>query len=221
MKACKRAPWLIRRDIEKVVVPVISELKAFGIPDKRIVQIFLNYPLVVSQPVCVVTEGLSKLKSLGMNPDTMTFINGLAAMVTMKKTTWDRKMQLYMSFGWSEEDVLLAFARQSTCMMISDEKIKKMMGFFKDTLNWDSIMMVKRVALLTVSLENRILPRCAVMELLGKKGLWKGMPSLYTLLCISEKQFEERFVENYKEKVPGLYDAYLGMTEFSGFSQLF
>jgi mTERF domain-containing protein, mitochondrial len=215
-KACDRGPWLLRNDLEKTLMPIVKELKAFGVPDYRIVQLSVSNPLALSYPVSNIREGLNKLKGMGMKPDTTTFITGLTSMVSTKKETWERKMQLYMSFGWSEEDVLMAFARQPTCMMLSDDKIKRMMGFFTNKLSWDPAIIVKRVSLLTVSLENRIIPRCAVMEVLRKKGLWNGKPSMYTLLCISEKQFEERFVENYKEKIPGLCDAFIGRTKFSG-----
>ncbi|XP_078157506.1 uncharacterized protein LOC144553283 [Carex rostrata] len=218
LKACQRGPWLLRNDIQKTVLPVVSELKAFGVLANRIGQMFVTNPLVLSPPVTVIRETLNKLKGLGMNPDSTIFVSGLVVMVATKKTTWERKLQLYKSFGLSEDDVLSAFSRQPTCMLLSDDKIKKMMGLFKDTFNWDSAMVVKRVALLTVSLEKRIIPRCAVMEVLIERGLWNGKPSLYTLLCISEKRFEERFIENYKDKVPGLRVAYQGRMEYSGFA---
>ena len=68
-----------------------------------------------------------------------------------------------------------------------------------------------------MTLKKRIVPRCAIYQVLVTNGLNKtNNISLVTLLWISEKQFFNKFVNCHEEEAPELLKLYkekLGLTK--------
>lgn len=67
--------------------------------------------------------------------------------------------------------------------------------------------------ILLFSLEKRIVPRFAVMQVLMSRCVIQKQLNLYTLLVGSELNFLNKFVTKYEEVVPELLMAYQGKGE--------
>ena len=48
----------------------------------------------------------------------------------MTKSTWDKKVDTYKKWGWTDDEILAAFKKHTWCMMVSEEKMTAVMDFF-------------------------------------------------------------------------------------------
>ncbi|KAK4846643.1 hypothetical protein QYF36_020243 [Acer negundo] len=81
-------------------------------------------------------------------------------MAAISKSYWEKKKEILMNLGWSEDEFYFAFKRQPIFVLTSGKKIKILMDFFVEKLGLKPLDIVSRPNLLLVSLEGRIIPRC-------------------------------------------------------------
>lgn len=147
------------------------------------------------------------IREMGFNPLSTMFIHGVAAVSRFNTLTWNKKMALFRSLGWSHREVVLAFAKQPNCMMLSEQKIRKAMDYYVKTMQWGPSHVSAHPVLLCLSLEKRVMPRCSVIRVLESKGLETRTSSVHFLI-ISEKDFLNKYVNEYKLRVPEVLEAY-------------
>ncbi|KAJ6388028.1 hypothetical protein OIU77_026570 [Salix suchowensis] len=128
----------------------------------------------------------------------------------MSESAWGKKIDVFKSVGWTEEEVLGVFKRFPCLLLSSEEKIRGMMDFFLNKMKLERQTIVANPVLLKLSFSNRVLPRCNVLKFLKSKKLIKGEKNVATFLKLSEKDFMERCVTKYEDKVPGLLEMYGG-----------
>ncbi|CAL0328205.1 unnamed protein product [Lupinus luteus] len=155
-------------------------------------------------------KAVDEVKELGLDPSKGTFVTALTAKLGLSKLTWNAKVDVYKRWGWSEEDIVAAFRRNPTSMLVSKDKIDATMSFWVNQLGWDSSVLALSPAVLGLSLEKRVIPRAYVVEYLITKGLRKKNASLITPFLLSEKLFLEKYVQNFKEETSELLKLYLG-----------
>ncbi|KAK1293592.1 hypothetical protein QJS10_CPB17g01584 [Acorus calamus] len=109
-------------------------------------------------------------------------------------------MELYMSFGWSEDDIVSAFKKQPQIMAISKDKITRMMDFFLNESRWGLSFVSRYPNMLLFSLEKTIIPRYSVTRVLMSHGLLKRDVNLHTVFHMKEEKFLEKYVIKYQEK---------------------
>ncbi|OVA02266.1 Mitochodrial transcription termination factor-related [Macleaya cordata] len=148
------------------------------------------------------------------------FTHAVRVIAGMSKSSWERKLMVYREFGWSDNDILSAFKKQPYCMLISEEKIRRVVEFFLEKLKLKPSEILYRPTLLRFSLEKRIVPRCAVVKILYSKGIKRKKLIMSTVLNMSERNFLEKFVIKYQETTPEVMKAYKGGIEFAGFGEV-
>ncbi|KAL5541820.1 hypothetical protein UlMin_009530 [Ulmus minor] len=206
--AFKRDPKSLLANIAKNVVPNVDLLKELGVPKSNIATLFLYQPRTFLVSSGRFREIVEEVKEMGFNVSKMKFLLAVFAFRAMKKSTWEKKVGLFMKWGWSEEDVYKAFMRSPWCLMASEDKIVAYMDFFTNKMGWKAELLAKRPSFLTLSLEKRVIPRALVFEVLLSKGLVKKDPSLRMLLDTTEKKFLQTFVLRYEKEAPELLKLY-------------
>ncbi|MBA0566073.1 hypothetical protein Golob_010923 [Gossypium lobatum] len=106
---------------------------------------------------------------MGFNPPSMSFVLAVTVLNFMPKSSWDRKLDVYKKWGWSEKEVVEAFRKNPS-----------------------------RPGVLTQSLEKRIVPRGLFVRDLLSKGLVKKELSVQALFEASEKSLIDKLVNRYK-----------------------
>ncbi|XP_043697012.1 uncharacterized protein LOC122647745 [Telopea speciosissima] len=159
---------------------------------------------------------VEEIKQMDFDLSKYTFMRALSVFTSMKKSTWKQKLEAYRRWGFSENEILLAFRRYPSFMTASEKKIMSHMNFFVNKMGWEREVIITRPQLLALSLEKRILPRCSVLQVLILKGLVKEDLKIGHLLIKSEKHFLENFVKIYEKEVPHLLDLYKGITSLLG-----
>ncbi|KAI7980561.1 hypothetical protein LOK49_Contig135G00009 [Camellia lanceoleosa] len=89
-------------------------------------------------------------------------------------------------------------------MVSSEHKIMRVMEFFVNKMGWDSSFLARSPILIGFSLEKRIVPRCAMYQVLLLKGLIKNSFNLTTMLKKLEKWFLTKVVNCHEEEAPEL-----------------
>ncbi|KAG5229758.1 Toc64 family protein [Salix suchowensis] len=71
----------------------------------------------------------------------------------LRESGWERRLGLYKSWGWSEDDVLAAFIKEPWCMMTSDDKIMAVMDFLVNNMDCEPSFIAKNPYLMKPGLK--------------------------------------------------------------------
>ncbi|XP_043697296.1 uncharacterized protein LOC122648100 [Telopea speciosissima] len=211
----KREARFINCDIQ-TVARNIAILRENGVTESIILRLLTYYPTSLTPKNNLFKEMVEEIKQMDFDLSKYTFMRALSVFTSMKKSTWKQKLEAYRRWGFSENEILLAFRRYPSFMTASEKKIMSHMNFFVNKMGWEREVIIMRPQLLALSLEKRILPRCSVLQVLILKGLVKEDLKMGHLLIKSEKHFLENFVKIYEKEVPHLLDLYKGNTSLLG-----
>ncbi|XP_047312768.1 uncharacterized protein LOC124916076 [Impatiens glandulifera] len=167
-------PWMFREDPVKCMAPKIAILREKGVPLSKLSYLFTYHSCRRSsllQSHSQFEKAVKKVVELGVNPSKFVFVTALHAVSGLSDSTWNDKIKAFKKYGWSEDNIRLAFTRQPQIISMSEQKISSMMDFFVSGLGMKPGAIAKTPWILIYSLENRIIPRCSIISLLKSKGL--------------------------------------------------
>ncbi|XP_019415868.1 PREDICTED: uncharacterized protein LOC109327259 isoform X2 [Lupinus angustifolius] len=180
-----------------------------GVAESHICCLLQSRPSILLSDFNHLKEAVNEVKAMGFDdPSKVTFVIALLARRAMSKSRWDAKVEVFKSWGWSEENVLEAFRKEPKCMLSSKDKINEVMRLWVSQLGWNSLALVDGPGMFGYSLEKRIIPRAFVVQYLLAKGLRKKNASLFSPFVISDKLFIEKYVESFKEERSELLKLY-------------
>lgn len=151
---------------------------------------------------------MEEVKLLGFDPLKLSFALALLAKRAVSKPLWDAKVEDLKKWGWSEDEILVAFRNQPNLMLRSREKLNAVMGFWVGKLGWDHSALIASPTLFSYSLEKRVVPRALVVQYLLSKGLVKKSASLVTPFGMSDEMFLRKYVKRFTEETPRLLELY-------------
>jgi mTERF domain-containing protein len=129
----------------------------------------------------------------------------ISARQNLLKPKLESSFELCKRWGWSKDMALASFKRFPSCMLSSEENITKKMDFLVKKTGWPSSNIATNPAVIKLSLEKRIIPRCLVVQILQEKGLAVG-----TFLKPTERKFLEQFVIRLQDDATELLNVYEG-----------
>lgn len=171
--------------------------------------LFAHFPEALLQNHDELVETVSEVVEMGFDPKKTVFV--LAVHVVSGKgnrSIMERCKEVYSKWGWSEDDIAVAFRKHPNCMILSERKINHTMEYLVKEMEWPARRIAQCPVILFFSLERRIGPRCAVIKVLLNKGLLKRDFSLSTFLLPPEERFLDKFVVGYQDEVPELMSVY-------------
>ncbi|XP_057481117.1 uncharacterized protein LOC130768129 [Actinidia eriantha] len=205
LAAIKSHFGLLLFDRQTHVKPNIETLREVGVPNANIMYLLKNQPRAFMTSSNRFRQIVEEVEKIGFNPSATTFVTAVHALSAMTKSTWEKKVDVYKKWGWTDDEILLAFKKYPWCMTVSENKINRVMEFLVNKMGLESSLVASRPKLVSLSLEKRTVPRCAVYQVLLSKGLiMSNAISLMTLLVSSEKRFIEKVVNRYKDEAPEL-----------------
>ncbi|OVA04401.1 Mitochodrial transcription termination factor-related [Macleaya cordata] len=220
----KRWPEIVGCNLEVDVKPNIATFQDHGVPDCNIIKFFISTPRTLGLPREDFNETIEVVKKIGIDPSTPTFLSAFRAIALTSKqnwadkwTIWENKFTVFRNLGWSENDILSMFKKNPGCMVGTQRRIRRGLVFFIEKYKWKPSEFLLHPWLLRLSLEKKIIPRCAVFEILKSKGIIGEELKVTSALKVSEKDFIEKYVTKYQEQVPEVKEAYKkGGDEFVG-----
>ena len=143
---------------------------------------------------------------MGILPSNPMYVHTLRVILYMTKFSWERKLNVFESLGWSYDDFIPTFKRNPFCLCCSEEKLKQSMDYFVNTVKLDRKVIIDDPKLLAFSLKKRIVPRYIIWKILEERNL--NPPKLIWMFTIQEKVFLERCVARYLDTNPDLLRFY-------------
>ncbi|KAK1566730.1 hypothetical protein Q3G72_003469 [Acer saccharum] len=209
-RALLKVSLVIGRNFEKIIVPNINTLRAYGVPEPHIVKLFLLAPRSFLLRFDLFEKRVDAIEKMGFEPTSKSFTLAVRSMATISKSNWEKKKEILINLGWSEDEFYFAFKRQPLFVLTSGKKIEILMDFFVEKLGLKPSYIVRRPNLLLFSLEGRIIPRWSVIKVLKSKKLLEKDVDVGLYLAVNSKQFEKKFVIPYMDKTPEVMRAYQG-----------
>ncbi|OWM87216.1 transcription termination factor MTERF8, chloroplastic [Punica granatum] len=205
ISAMRRTSWVFLLDYTKNLAPNMEHLSKLGVPKSCLSLLFAHFPEALLKSHEEFVENAREVVEMGFDLKKTVFV--LAVHVISGKgnrAIMERCKEVYARWGWSEDDIKVAFRKHPNCMILSEKKIDRTMEYLVNEMKLPARRISQCPAILFFSLEKRIIPRCEVIKVLLKKGLLKRDFSLSTFLLPPEERFLDRFVEGYQEEAPEL-----------------
>lgn len=206
----RRTSWIFNLDLEGRLKPNVDYLKEVGVPQRFITFAFVNStPIFFKDRVEFKRIG-EEVKQMGFDPLKSTFILAMKARTGEGCVAlWNQSIEVYSKWGWTQEDIRMAYTRHPGCMVISEKKISAALDFLVNNLGRESRSIARCPQVLFYSLKGRIVPRCSVAHLVSLEGLIDKDWSLTNVHSLVENKFLAKYVTRHIEKMPQLYDFYL------------
>ncbi|KAL9462119.1 hypothetical protein AB3S75_000172 [Citrus x aurantiifolia] len=147
---------------------------------------------------------------MGFSTDSRMFVHGLDALCCFSEETVDRKLDLFRSYGFSKEEFMEMFRRAPGIIRSSEESLKSRLEFFLKEIKFKKSVLVHNPVCLMLSVENRVIPRYRVFQIVMSRGMLKKELSFCSMLLLSEENFLEKFVLSFGEDAEELLLAYKG-----------
>ncbi|KAH7565810.1 hypothetical protein JRO89_XS08G0020400 [Xanthoceras sorbifolium] len=142
-------PRILLSDVDRILKPKIEFFQEMGLlanhnePRKEIVKEHaflescgivgsqLSFLLKARHMIFVMEESelrdlVSRVLNLGFSVNSRIFVYGLAVVSGLSKETFDRKLELIRSFGFTKHEVMEMFQKQPTMLGKSEEQLKVM-----------------------------------------------------------------------------------------------
>ena len=180
----------------------------YGVCDSAIARLLLTRPTILVLIDFDFISALEEVKGLGFDPSTTAFGTALVTKQCMSKILWDKKVDVFKRWGWSDEVVIRVFRRRPCLKLTSIDKINLVMSFWVNQMGWDPLALAKCPLVFSYSLPKSIIPRASVLQFLLMKGLLKKNASLAAPFAYSEKMFLSKFIFSFEEESDYLLKLY-------------
>ncbi|GAB4855174.1 hypothetical protein Ancab_023801 [Ancistrocladus abbreviatus] len=192
----RRLSWF-QLDFKKTLCPNVTLLKEIGVPESKIGFLLFNFSRVMMIQHVEFRSLVDEVVELAFDASKTTFVLAIYVQWKVNKPTRDRCFKVYKEWGWSDDDISLAFKKSPLCLLLSGKKLMRISDFLMNKMGYTAGEIARTPFVLGLSLERRIIPRCSVLKVLFSKGLMEQNPGLSFALLCPEKKFLKYFVSKY------------------------
>ncbi|XP_055834662.1 transcription termination factor MTERF5, chloroplastic-like [Solanum dulcamara] len=115
--ALKKSPWLLTFGAHHTMETNLLLLKNCGVPDEGIKKLVLRNPRYFSQNPEWIKGVLHRVENDFRVPlDSSMFPYGFHTLASQKKCTLDRKIGIFKSFGWTDNEIIEMFRKFPYCI---------------------------------------------------------------------------------------------------------
>ncbi|KAK7400045.1 hypothetical protein VNO78_11244 [Psophocarpus tetragonolobus] len=203
-----RCVWILPK--YKIFMDNIVFLESFGIAGSHLGMLLKLQPSLFVAQQSTIGNYVSRAIDMGFHKSSRMLVHAIHSISSVSYKTFRRKLELINSFGFSMEEGLQMFRRSPTLVRTSEKKLKVGMKFFLHTIMLPKSVLVHLPKVLMYSMEDRVIPRYRVFQLVKSKNLCKKAPSYTYLLCLSEEMFLNKYISRFRENAEELLVAYKG-----------
>lgn len=209
VKSIKRDGNILVRVIMGNVARNVEFLRGVGLPQACISFMLMSFPYVAYQSPVKLKRCVEDIVNMGFVPSQIKYILAVNVKCGLSKSTWERRMMIYRSWGLSDQEILLGFGKHPAMMYIADENIARTMDVYVNKMGYEAVTIARNPYVLFFNLERRIIPRCRVIKVLMLKGLVKTTSKPSCFMIPSEEEFLDRYVRKYEDDLPELDKVYV------------
>ncbi|KAL5751743.1 hypothetical protein ACOSQ2_022250 [Xanthoceras sorbifolium] len=188
----------------------IAVLESCGIVGSRLSMLLWHQPMIFVMEESKLRDLVSRVLDMGFSVDSGMFVHGLCTVYGLSEENFEKKLEIFRSFGFTKDEFMEIFRRAPVLPRASEKKLKLGMEFFLNKVELEKEVLIRVPWCLMLSLEERVIPRYNVMQILRSKRLLKKDLRFISVLNISEKKFLEKFVEKFTDDAEELLEAYKG-----------
>ncbi|KAL6605916.1 hypothetical protein ACP70R_041569 [Stipagrostis hirtigluma subsp. patula] len=209
LQAVRTNSYLLSSDLERVVKPNVALLMECGLDACDIAKLSVPVPRLLTTSPERVRAMVVRAEAVGVPRGSGMFRHALLAVAFLSEEKIAAKVEfLKKTFGWSDAEVGIAVAKLPLVLKQSKDRLHRMSEFLITEVGLEPEYIANRPALLTYSLERRLMLRHYVVKFLKENGLLEHDRSFYTAVQVSENVFKEKFIRPYKEAAPSLDQDY-------------
>ncbi|KAL2528062.1 Mitochondrial transcription termination factor family protein [Forsythia ovata] len=205
--ALSRCSW-IATSTERLSANLTYFEKECGIRRPQVAMLMKRQPRIFIFPESHVKGLVARALEMGFLLDSKMLVHGIFTLNCIGVETYNRKLKLLRSFGFSEDECREMFRKVPSLLRTSEAKLRFGLEFFLETNNLKKSSMVQYAGSLMYSMEERVVPRYRVLEVLKEKGFVENGPSLLYALRFREEEFVEKFISRFPDDAEELLMAY-------------
>ncbi|KAL4571581.1 hypothetical protein LXL04_018344 [Taraxacum kok-saghyz] len=114
--AIRRCAWVLDWDFESNVIPNMQIVRDVGVPGSKMLYVLTYQPRDFLVTTDQFKKAVDEVVEMGFDPLKTSFMLAVHAVRSMSKSTWEKKMEIYEKWGWSKEQILVAFRTDPWCM---------------------------------------------------------------------------------------------------------
>lgn len=199
----------IFHDREEKLKSAILLLQRLGVEGDALSELVAKQPRLLMTSEENVLESFKQAESLGIRKGSKMFSIAMRAILGTEKGKIEQRLQCMRSLGFSEKQILDLVRRQSSILGISEEKLRRHLGFLVNSVELSLDDLVKYPSLLGYSLETRIIPRYRVLKALKSMQISNIGMHFPSIVYLTEERFLAKYIDSNAESSV-LWDIYYG-----------
>lgn len=206
----RRCNWVANLNPETRLKSNVSYLVECGIVGSQLSMLLKRQPRLFVMRESDLRDLVNKVLDMGVLKDSRMLVHALHTVSGMKDDTLMRKFEVFRNFGFSEVECREMFRRNPVIFRTSEEKLKFGLEFFLNTINLEKATLIYQPSCLMHNMEDRVIPRYRVLEIIKSKRLLKKQPSFLQVLRLREDEFLDKFISRFPGNAEELLVAYKG-----------
>ncbi|KAL9679163.1 hypothetical protein QQ045_017019 [Rhodiola kirilowii] len=190
-------------NLKKTLVPALDIIKKIVASNEDRITVRTRSWILKVDPVRTLGPNVALLRDIGMPEryiSSFIMLNGYPFILEPEKfkaMKWERKVEVFRKWGWTESEFNVAFRKQPRIMLVSVAKIDRIMDYLVNKMGLDASFISRNPYTLLLNLKKRIIPRCSVVRVLVSKGLIEKNYSLNSVVLSMEDRFLKAYVEKH------------------------
>ncbi|KDO59979.1 hypothetical protein CISIN_1g0449461mg, partial [Citrus sinensis] len=212
IRVIRRMSWdLVVIDPEKSgLLRNIEYLKSCGIVGSQLSMLLVRLPRLFCFNDLKLRQLVLRVLDMGFTTDSRMFVHGLDALCRLSEKTFDRKLDLFRSYGFSKEECIEMIRTAPRLLSASEERLKSGLDFFLKKIEFGKAVLVRMPCCMMYSIENRVIPRYRVFQIVMVRRMLKKDWSFPSVLVLSEENFLNKYVLSFGDDAEELLLAYKG-----------
>ncbi|KAI3756676.1 hypothetical protein L1987_56498 [Smallanthus sonchifolius] len=208
IRTLRRCNWAdVRQPVTRVSAN-IKYLEECGIVGAQLATVITRQPRLLIMGESELKDLVSKVLDMGFSIDSRMLVHALYTVSCLSDETFERKSELFQSYGFTKVEFLGMFKKAPGLLRVSESKLKCGIDFFLNTVKFDKQVLVRRPMCLMLSLEERVIPRFKVLNIMMSKRVLKKMPKFLNVMWLPEDEFLEKFISKNRDYAEELLVAY-------------
>ncbi|XP_071690958.1 transcription termination factor MTERF8, chloroplastic-like [Rutidosis leptorrhynchoides] len=210
IRLLRRCNWILVKDPVTRVASNIKYLEQCGIVGAQLTTIISRQPRLLIMGEFELKELVAKVVDKGFSTDSRMFVHALYTISCLSAETFEKKVELFQSFGFSEDELLAMFRRAPGLIRASESKLRVGIDFFLNEVKFKKEAIVCRPTCLMLSLDERVIPRYNVLNLMMSKKILKKRPKFSNVIWLPENEFLDKYIFKNGDHEDELLLAYKG-----------
>ncbi|KAJ4715565.1 Transcription termination factor like [Melia azedarach] len=210
IRTIRRSTWLLARDLNSGFLSNVEFFKSCGIVGSQLSMLLTRQPRLFFMSELKLRGLVSRVSDLGFSFHSRMFVHGLYTFSCLSEETFERKLELFRSYGFSKDEFIEMFNRAPAMLRTSEEKLKFGFDFFFKKVELEKEALFNAPLCLMYSMENRVLPRYRVFKIVTSRRLLKKKCGFPQVLALSEEKFLQKFLLRFGDDAEELFLAFNG-----------